>query len=138
MCAICADSRRDGRVLCVVEEPVDVTAIEKTGAYRGMYYVLHGALSPMDNVGPEDIKTQALIELVKKEGIEEIILATNLDAEGDATAHHLAKQLKSLKVKTTRIARGVPVGGDLQYVDEVTLGESIAGRREIAQKPEKN
>jgi len=137
-CRICADSNRDGSVLCVVEEPADVTAIEKTGAYRGKYYVLHGALSPMEDVGPEDIKIAGLIELIKKEGIKEVILATNLDAEGDATAHYLANQLKSLKVKISRIARGVPVGSDLQYVDEATLGESISGRREIGGKSEKN
>jgi len=137
-CPICADPGRDGRILCVVEEPADVAAIEKTGKYRGMYYVLHGALSPMDGVGPEDIKIEGLTRLIEKEGINEIILATNLDAEGDATAHYLANQFKSLKVKITRIARGAPVGSDLQYVDEITLGESISGRREVGEKTEKN
>jgi len=130
-CAICADTKRDRSVVCVVEEPADVTSIERTGSYRGVYHVLHGVLDPMEGVGPGDIRLDELVERIKTEKIEEVIIATNPDAEGEATAHHLAKRLKSLKLKITRIARGVPMGADLQYVDEITLTEAISGRRDF-------
>lgn len=135
-CSICSDSGRDAKALCVVEEPADVTSLEKTGAFRGLYHVLHGALSPLDGKGPEDIKLETLFERVKKEGTREVVIATNFDAEGEATARYLAKRFKSAKVRVTRIARGVPVGGDLQYIDEATLAEAISGRREMT--PGKN
>ncbi len=135
-CGICSNPRRDRRVVCVVQEPVDIAAIEKTGAYKGLYHVLHGALSPMDGIGPEDINIESFVGRIEKEGFREVIIATNPDAYGEATAHHLAKRLKSLKVKVTRIARGVPVGGDLQYIDEATLKEAISGRRNFGSGPE--
>ncbi len=130
-CSICSDSERDPKSVCVVEEPADVTSLEKTGVFRGLYHVLHGALSPMDGKGAEDIKLEPFFDRVKKEGVREVLIATNFDAEGEATAQYLAKRLKSAKVRVTRIARGVPVGGDLQYIDEATLAEAISGRREI-------
>jgi len=131
-CSICSDSERDPKVVCVVEEPADVTSLEKTGVYRGLYHVLHGALSPLDGRGPEDIKLEEFFGRVEKEGFREVVIATNFDAEGEATAQYLAKRLKSAKVRVTRIARGVPVGGDLQYIDEATLAEAVSGRREMA------
>ena len=133
-CRICGDARRDKSVICVVEEPADIAVVEKTGVHKGTYHVLHGALSPMDDVGPKDIKVESFLKRVKNERVREVIIATNPDAEGEATAHYLAKRLKSLKLIVTRIARGVPVGGDIQYVDEATLGEAIAGRRKFGPK----
>jgi len=130
-CSICSNPRRDPKIVCVVEEPADTAAIEKTGAFQGLYHVLHGALSPMDGVGPEEIDIGTFIQRIKKDGIREVIIATNPKPQGENTAHHLAKRLKSLKVKVTRIARGVPMGGDLQYIDEITLGEAISGRRKF-------
>lgn len=130
-CGICTDSKRDASVVCVVEETVDLTVIEKTGVFRGLYHVLHGTLNPMDGVGPEEIKAEAFISRVKDGGIKEVVIATNPDALGEATAHYLAKLLKPLKIKITRIARGVPMGGDLQYVDEATLAASLSARSEF-------
>ena len=130
-CRICADPSRDSRLLCVVEEPNDLLAMERTGEYRGRYHVLLGALSPLDGIGPDDLKVKEL--LVRLEGGEttEVILATNPNVEGEATALYLAKLLRPLGLRVTRIARGLPVGGDLEYADQVTLSKALEGRREI-------
>jgi recombination protein RecR len=131
-CRICADPRRDDRVLCVVEEPNDLLAMERTGEYRGRYHVLLGALSPLDGIGPDDIKVRELLARLDAGGVAEVILATNPNVEGEATALYLAKLLRPLGVRVTRIARGLPVGGDLEYADQVTLSKALEGRREIA------
>ncbi len=130
-CRICADPARDGRVICVVEEPNDLLAMERTGEYRGRYHVLLGALSPLDGIGPEDLKVRELLARLDTGGATEVILATNPNVEGEATALYLAKLLRPLGVKVTRIARGLPVGGDLEYADQVTLSKALEGRREI-------
>jgi len=130
-CRICADPRRDDRVLCVVEEPNDLLAMERTGEYRGRYHVLLGALSPLDGIGPDDIKVRELLARLDAGGVAEVILATNPNVEGEATALYLAKLLRPLGVRVTRIARGLPVGGDLEYADQVTLSKALEGRREI-------
>jgi recombination protein RecR len=130
-CRICSDPRRDSRALCVVEEPNDLLAIERTGEFRGRYHVLLGALSPLDGIGPEDLKVRELLHRLERESVEEIILATNPSVEGEATALYLAKLLRPFAVRITRIARGLPVGGDLEYADEVTLSKAIEGRREM-------
>jgi recombination protein RecR len=130
-CRICRDPRRDGRILCVVEEPNDLLALEKTGEFRGRYHVLLGALSPLDGVGPEDLKVRELLVRLERESVEEIILATNPSVEGEATAIYLAKLLKPFALRITRIARGLPVGGDLEYADEITLSKALEGRREM-------
>jgi recombination protein RecR len=130
-CGICADDRREDGVLCVVEEPRDVVAVEKTDQYHGRYHVLQGALSPIDGVGPEQLKIRELIERVSAESIEEIILCTNPNIEGETTALYLSKLLKPSGIKVTRIASGLPVGGDLEYADEMTLGRALEGRREL-------
>jgi recombination protein RecR len=130
-CAICADPRREDGVLCVVEEPRDVVAVEKTEQYRGRYHVLQGALSPIDGVGPEHLRVRELLERARAEAIEEIILCTNPNIEGETTALYLAKLLKDTGIKVTRIASGLPVGGDLEYADEMTLGRALEGRREL-------
>ena len=130
-CAICLDPRRDAAVLCVVEEPRDVVAVEKTQEFRGRYHVLLGAISPMDGVGPEQLKVKELLARLQPEGIQEVILCTNPTIEGEATAMYLARLLKPLGVKATRIASGLPVGGDLEYADELTLGRALEGRREL-------
>ena len=129
-CSFCSSTERDQSTICVVESPKDVIAMEKTGEYHGLYHVLHGSISPMDGVGPEDIKIKNLLPRIK-EGINEVIVATDPNAEGDVTAMYLAKLLKPLGVKVTRIAHGLPVGGDLEYADEVTLSKALEGRREI-------
>jgi len=128
-CGTCSDPRRDQTILCVVEQPQDLMAIEKTGVYNGLFHVLHGALSPMEGIGPQDIRAESLISRAKKEEFREIILAMNPNAEGEATAHYLASQLESHGARITRIARGVPMGGDLEYIDEVTLGEALTERK---------
>ena len=130
-CRICADPTRDAQLLCVVEEPNDLLAMERTGEYRGRYHVLLGALSPLDGIGPDDLKVKEL--LVRLEGGEttEVILATNPNVEGEATALYLAKLFRPLGIRVTRIARGLPVGGDLEYADQVTLSKALEGRREI-------
>ena len=129
-CAICASEKRDRSVICVVENPKDVMAIEKTKEYHGLYHVLHGALSPMDGVGPEDLKIQEL--LLRLDGsVQEVIMATNPTVSGTATAVYLSKLLQPLGVRTTRIAHGIPVGGDLEYADEITLIKALEGRREM-------
>ena len=130
-CKICSDPGRDHELICVVEEPNDVFAIEKTKGYNGTFHVLMGALSPLDGVGPEDLKIEELVLRLKKGKIREIIIATNLNMEGEATSMYLAKLIKPLGLKVSRIAHGLPVGGDLVYADEVTLGKSIEGRRDM-------
>jgi recombination protein RecR len=131
LCGICADSRRDATVLCVVEEPRDIVAVEKTQEYRGRYHVLQGAISPIEGIGPEQLRVKELLGRLQDEGITEIILCTNPNIEGDATAMYLARLLGPLGIKTTRIASGLPVGGDLEYADELTLGRALQGRREV-------
>jgi recombination protein RecR len=130
-CRICADPARDGRLLCVVEEPNDLLAMERTGEFHGRYHVLLGALSPLDGIGPDEIKVRELLARVEANHIREIILATNPNVEGDATALYLSKLLRPLGLRVTRIARGLPVGGDLEYADEVTLSRALEGRREM-------
>jgi len=130
-CVICADDRRDATRICVVEEPLDVLAIERTGEFRGRYHVLHGAISPIDGVGPERIRARELIERVREGGVDEVILATNPNLEGEATAMYLADLLAPHVPSVTRIARGLPVGGDLEYADDVTLIRSLQGRRQV-------
>ena len=130
-CAICVDERRDARTICVVESVPDLLAIERTHEYRGRYHVLHGALSPLDGVGPSDLKIRELLLRLERAPADEIVLATNPDVEGEATALYLLKLLKPLGVKVTRIAQGVPMGGDLEYADQVTLARALAGRREL-------
>jgi len=131
-CRICADPARDARMLCVVEEPNDLLAMERTGEYRGRYHVLLGALSPLDGIGPEDLKVRELLARIETGEPTEVILATNPNVEGEATAIFLAKLLRPLGVRVTRIARGLPVGGDLEYADQVTLSKALEGRREIS------
>jgi recombination protein RecR len=131
-CRICADPARDARVLCVVEEPNDLLAMERTGEYRGRYHVLLGALSPLDGIGPEDLKVRELLTRLESGETTEVILATNPNVEGEATAIYLAKLIRPLGVRVTRIARGLPVGGDLEYADQVTLSKALEGRREIS------
>jgi recombination protein RecR len=128
-CAICMSARRDRGVLCVVEEPLDVLAIERTGEYHGLYHVLHGALSPIDGVGPAELKIAELVARLRRDPVSEVILATDPDMEGEATAAYLAEQLAPLGVKTTRLAHGLPVGGELEYADELTLARAFSGRR---------
>jgi recombination protein RecR len=135
-CRICRDARRDLTVVCVVEEPRDLLAIEKTGEFRGRYHVLGGAISPIDGVGPDDLNIKALVARLGDEDIREVVLATNPNIEGEATASYLARLLKSLStaehaLRVSRIASGLPVGGDLEYADEVTLGRAFVGRRDL-------
>ena len=130
-CAICCDETRDRSTICVVEDPRDVIAIERTKEYDGLYHVLGGLISPMDGVGPESLFIKELLERLSDGEVKEVIMATNLTVEGEATATYLARLIKPFGVKVTRIARGVPVGGDLEYVDEVTLTMALEGRREI-------
>ncbi|HVQ73913.1 MAG TPA: recombination mediator RecR [Candidatus Binatia bacterium] len=132
-CRICRDPARDVRVMCVVEEPNDLLALERTGEFRGRYHVLLGALSPLDGIGPEDLKVRELLTRLEADLVEEIILATNPSVEGEATAIYLAKLLRPIGVRVTRIARGLPVGGDLEYADEVTLSKALEGRKEMFQ-----
>jgi recombination protein RecR len=128
-CSICLSSRRDRTVLCVVEEPLDVLAIERTGEYHGLYHVLHGALSPIDGIGPGELKIRELLSRLRREPVSEVILATDPDMEGEATAAYLAEQLGPLEVRTSRLAHGLPVGGELEYADELTLARAFSGRR---------
>jgi recombination protein RecR len=130
-CDICLDQRRDRTVVCVVEEPRDIVALERTREFRGRYHVLQGAISPIDGVGPEELRIRELLARLEPEGIQEIILCTNPNIEGDATALYLASLLRTLSLKVTRIASGLPVGGDLEYADEITLGRALEGRREV-------
>ena len=130
-CAICSDPRRDASVICVVEEAFNIPTIEQTRDFRGLFHVLLGALSPLKGVGPHDIDVAGLIKRVQAGGVREVIVATNPNVEGEATALYLAQQLKPLDVKTTRLAFGLPVGGDLEYADQVTMAKALEGRREI-------
>jgi recombination protein RecR len=132
LCHICQDDRRDASVVCVVEESRDVVAIEKTGQFRGRYHVLLGAINPLEGVGPEQLKIRELLVRLEPEGVGEVILCLNPNTEGDVTAMYLARILKPLGVKVTQLAMGLPVGGDLEYADEVTLGRALVGRREFA------
>lgn len=130
-CAICADGRRDPSLLCVVEEPLDVMALERTRAYRGLYHVLHGAISPMSGIGPDDLKIRELVQRVGNGQVKEVILATNPNLEGEATASYVQRLIAPLGVRVTRLARGLPSGGDLEYADQVTLTRALEGRREM-------
>ncbi|HYG69816.1 MAG TPA: recombination mediator RecR [Anaeromyxobacteraceae bacterium] len=130
-CAICRDDRRDPKVICVVEGVPDLLAIERTHEFRGRYHVLHGVLSPLDGVGPSELKIRELLVRLEREPADEVVVATNPDVEGEATALYLTKLLKPLGIKVTRIAQGVPMGGDLEYADQVTLARALAGRREL-------
>jgi len=131
VCHICSDDRRDGTTLCVVEESRDVVALEKTGQFRGRYHVLLGAINPLEGVGPEHLKVRELLLRLEPESISEVILCLNPNTEGDVTTLYLGRLLKPLGVKVTRLAMGLPVGGDLEYADEVTLGRALVGRREV-------
>lgn len=128
VCHICRDASRNSALLCVVEQPADMVAVEKSGAYRGKFHILQGVLSPIDGVGPENIRFRELLARISAEGVEEVVLATSTGVEGEATAAYIAEHLKNLPVKVTRIASGVPMGGDLKYVDEVTLKRAMEGR----------
>jgi len=130
-CSICADPRRDGTTICVVESVPDLLAVERTHEFRGRYHVLHGALSPLEGVGPGDLKVRELLVRLEGAPVDEIVLATNPDVEGEATALYLVKLLKPLGIRVTRIAQGVPMGGDLEYADQVTLARALAGRRDL-------
>jgi len=130
-CAICADSRRDATLVCVVEEPRDIVAVEKTGGFRGRYHVLGGAINPMEGIGPDQLKVRELLARIDTDAVAEVILCTNPNLEGDTTAMYLARLLKPLGVRVTRIASGLPVGGDLEYADELTLGRALEGRRDV-------
>lgn len=130
-CMICSGSNRDRTVFCIVEDSRDVVAMERTREFKGLYHVLHGVISPMEGIGPDDIKIKELLSRIREDNIREVILATNPDVEGEATAMYISKLLKPLGIRTTRIAHGIPVGSDLEYADEVTLAKALEGRREI-------
>ncbi|HEX2044306.1 MAG TPA: recombination mediator RecR [Gaiellaceae bacterium] len=130
LCLICADARRDSGVICVVEQPADVLSMERTHEFRGLYHVLGGALSPLDGVEPQHLRIDELVRRVERNGVEEVVLATNPNMTGEATAAFIADRLRS-RTRVTRLASGLPVGGDLEYADEVTLGRALAGRREM-------
>jgi recombination protein RecR len=130
-CYICDDPRRDRSTICVVQDPKDVIAMEKTKEYQGLYHVLHGAISPMDGIGPEDIKIPDLLKRLQDDTVQEVILATNPNIEGEATAMYISRLLKPTGINITRIAHGLPVGGDLEYADEVTLSKALEGRRKL-------
>ncbi len=130
-CAICLDPKRNDEAICVVEEPADLIALEKVHEYRGRYHVLHGVLSPLDGIGPEELKIAPLLERLRRGAAQEVIIATNPTTEGEATALYLAKVIKPLGLRVSRIARGIPMGGDVEYTDVVTLGRALEGRREM-------
>lgn len=131
LCAICRDPQRTDETLCVVEEPADQMAVERVHEYRGRYHVLHGVLAPLDGIGPDELKIASLLERLKRHQTREIIIATNPTVEGEATALYLAKLIKPLGIRVSRIAHGIPMGGDVEYIDAVTLGRAIEGRREM-------
>jgi recombination protein RecR len=131
LCRVCRDPSRDTTVICVVEEPKDAATIEKAGVVKGRYHVLGGAISPLDGIGPDDLRVHELMERVQRNGVSEVILATNPNLEGNATAMYIAALLKPVGVKVTRLASGLPVGGDLEYADEITLSQALEGRREM-------
>jgi recombination protein RecR len=130
-CSICSGGTRDHSIICVVEDPRDVVALERTREFKGLYHVLHGAISPMQGIGPDDIRIKELLHRIKDNSIREVILATNPNIEGEATAMYVSKLIKPFGVRATRIAHGIPVGGDLEYADEVTLAKALEGRREL-------
>ena len=130
-CEICESGQRDGAVICVVEEPLDLLALERIGAYKGKYHVLQGVLSPIEGIGPDDLKIRPLLERIQRGGVKEVILATNPSMEGEATAQYLHPRLQALNVRVTRLARGLPVGGDLEYADQNTLLRALSGRQEM-------
>ena len=135
-CTVCRDEARDRSIICVVEEPLDVVAIDRTGEYRGLYHVLHGAISPVEGIGPDELRINELVARLKEAAgqgspVQEVLLATNPNLEGEATAMYLARQIQPLGVRVTRLARGLPVGGDLEYADAVTLGRALEGRSEM-------
>ncbi len=131
LCEVCADDERDASLICVVEEPLDVLALERTGVYQGRYHVLHGALNPIEGIGPENLKIRELIERVRSGNVSEVILATNPSMEGDYTASYLRQQLQPMGLRLTRLARGLPVGGDLEYADQSTLLRALTGRQDL-------
>ncbi|MCL5110965.1 MAG: recombination mediator RecR [Chloroflexi bacterium] len=130
-CRICADPARDPSVICVVEEPLDILALERTRSFKGLYHVLHGAISPMDGIGPEDLRIRELLTRLQRDTVKEVILAVNPNLEGEATGMYLSRLIAPLGVKVTRLARGLPVGGDLEYADEVTLTRALEGRQPV-------
>ena len=130
-CRICTNPNRDSKLICVVEEPCNILSIEKTGVYNGQYHVLHGAISPIDGIGPEDLKLKNLFDRLKGEKVEEVIVATNSTSQGEATALYLSKLITPLEIKLSRIASGIPVGADLEYTDSVTLSRALAGRQKL-------
>lgn len=130
-CSVCSDDGRDRSILCVVEEPLDVVAIDRTGDYRGMYHVLHGAISPVDGIGPDELRISELLARLDHEVVQEVLLATNPNLEGEATAMYLARLIQAPGIRVTRLARGLPVGGDLEYADSDTLGRALKGRQEM-------
>jgi recombination protein RecR len=130
-CPICSGPERDVTQVCVVEEPLDVLAIERTHLYHGLYHVLHGAISPVEGIGPEELKIRELLTRLKNGSVREVLLATNPNLEGEATAMYIARQILPLGIRVTRLARGLPIGGDLEYADEVTLGQALEGRRDV-------
>ena len=129
-CVLCSDDRRGGEIVCVVEEPLDIISLEKTSKFTGLYHVLHGSISPVDGIGPDDLYIRQLLDRIKGGGIKEIIIATNSNLEGETTAMYLSKLIQPLGIKVTRIAHGLPMGSDIEYADEITLGRAIEGRRE--------
>ncbi|MCL2163646.1 MAG: recombination mediator RecR [Oscillospiraceae bacterium] len=131
ICAICSDPKRDASAICVVEEPKDIVSMERTREFKGLYHVLHGAISPINEIGPDDIKIRELLSRLSSSNVKEVILATNPNIEGEATAVYLSRLIKPFGIKTTRLAHGIPVGGNLEYADDVTLARSLEGRREI-------
>ena len=130
-CPVCEDLRRDKSLICVVEEPKDVLAVEKSGAYQGVYHVLLGSIAPLDGIGPKDLRIEGLLDRIKRNAVKEVIIATDSDTEGETTALYLIKLIKPLAVKTTRIACGIPAGGSLEYADQATLGRALQGRQEV-------
>jgi len=130
-CPVCGDNHRRREIVCVVEEPLDVLALERTGEFQGLYHVLHGAISPVEGIGPDDLRIRELVERVRAGGITEVILATNPSLEGEATAMYVQRHLLPFQVRVTRLARGLPVGGDLEYADAVTLARALQGRQEL-------
>ena len=130
-CTICCDSSRDGHLLCIVEQPQDLLAIERGRSFHGRYHILHGALSPLDGIGPDQLRIRELLERVQAEGVTEVVVATNFSVEGEATALYLAQRLRPLDIRVTRLAYGIPLGSDLEYVDDATVSRAIEGRREL-------
>lgn len=131
ICPVCADARRDNSVICVVRDPRDVNSMERGGAFCGLYHVLHGTLSPMDGIGPDDIRIKELVSRLGDGTVKEIIIATNPDVEGEATAMYIARLIKPMGIRVSRLAHGIPIGGDLEYTDEITIAKALEGRRDI-------